>query len=160
MATPHRAITITVVVGLQALVGLLTLFDGLAALIGLMLPETFPQIRPLRFTLFVAGIWFLIFSAIDFVIAYGLFVGKKWAWVLSAIFSVLGTITAVFSLFVRPRMGEFFALVLDLAILFYLMQPRVQAYFKPVTPVNATVSNDDGKQKVDGLKPDTPSDLR
>ena len=150
-----------VLVALQVLVGLLTLLGGLAALIGrMLLPEAFPQIRPIPFTAFVAGIWFLIFSAIDFVVAYGLFVGKRWAWVLSAIFSVLGIFTAVFSLFMRPRMGEFFALVIDLVIVFYLMQPRVQAYFKSVSPTSTPVASGESGQKDDGLKSGTPSGLR
>jgi cytochrome c oxidase subunit IV len=129
----------------------------------MFLPEAFPQIHPLPSILFVAGVAFVIFAVIDFIIAYGLFVGKKWAWVLSIIFSVLGIVTAVFSLFMRPRMGEFLAMIIDLVILFYLMQPRVQAYFKRTPSIGNTGSGGDitgGGHMDNGLMPGVTSDIR
>jgi uncharacterized membrane protein (DUF2068 family) len=92
-------------------------------------------------TLFTAGVVFVVFAVLDFVIAYGLWTGKKWGWVLSLVLSILGVISAVFTLFLRPRVGEFLALLIDLAIILYLMQPRVQAYFgrRPV-PIERTES--------------------
>jgi uncharacterized membrane protein (DUF2068 family) len=142
----------------------LALLSGLVALMARMfLPETFPQIHLFPSVLLFAGVVFVIFAVIDFIIAYGLFVGKKWAWILSMIFSVLGIITAVFSLFMRPRMGEFLAMIIDLVILFYLMQPRVQAYFKRTSSIGNTGSDRDitgGGQMGSGLMPGVTSDLR
>ena len=140
MSTPTRSFSVTVLVTLQILVGVLTLLGGVAALfVRMLLPEAFPQIRPIPMTLFTTGVVFTVLAVLDFAIAYGLWVGKKWAWVLSLVFSAFGIITAIFSLFLRPRMGEFLALVIDLAIVFYLIQPRVQAYFerKPVVVIAA-----------------------
>jgi uncharacterized membrane protein (DUF2068 family) len=75
------------------------------------------------------GLVYVVFTVVDFVVAYGLWVGKRWAWVISIILSVFGIITAVFTLFLRPRAGEVLALLIDLVIIFYLIQPRVQAYY-------------------------------
>jgi len=149
LSTRTRPLSVSVLVSLQILVGLLTLLGGVAALfVRMLLPEAFPQLRPFHPTLFIAGVVFMIFAILDFVIAYGLWVGKKWAWVLSLMLSVFGIVTAVFSLFLRPRIGEFFALVIDLGIVFYVIQPRVQAYFgrRPATTVITTVENDNASK--------------
>ena len=156
MSTSTRSFSVTVLVILQILVGVLALIGGLAAILARMLmPEAFPQIR-FPMTLFTAGVAFIIFAVLDFVIAYGLWVGRKWAWVLSVVFSVFGIIIAVFSLFLRPRMGQLYALLIDLVILFYLMQPRVQSYFRPSSSVGRAGSGAviaGGGQKDDGLEP-------
>jgi len=54
--------------------------------------------------------------------------GKGWAWIGSLIFAVIGLVFSAFTLFMRPRVGEAIALVLNLVIMYYLMQPRVQSY--------------------------------
>jgi uncharacterized membrane protein (DUF2068 family) len=113
--------------------------------------------------LFTAGVVLMVFALLDFVIAYGLWVGSKWAWVFSLLFSIFGIIAAVFSLFLRPRIGQAFALVIDIVILFYLMQPRVQAYFGRGPLVGSAASGavvSGGGQKDDGLKPGAPSDSK
>ena len=147
MSTPTRSFGVTILVVLQILVGVLTFLGGVAALfIRMLLPETFPQIRPFPMTLFTTGIVFMVFAVVDFGIAYGLWMGKKWAWVLSLLFSAFGIISAIFSLFLRPRTGEFLALVMDLAIVFYLIQPRVQAYFGRRPMVVIAAEHDDGSK--------------
>ena len=131
MSRSTRSLSVTVLVVLQTLVGVLALVSGIAAVfVRMRMPEAFPQIRPLRMALFTTGVAFIIFAVLDFVVTYGLWVGKKWAWILSLLFSVFGIIIAVLSLFLQPRIGQMFALVIDIVILFYLMQPRVQAYFQ------------------------------
>jgi uncharacterized membrane protein (DUF2068 family) len=114
--------------------------------------------------LFTAGVVFLVLAVLDFVIAYGLWSGKRWAWVLSLVFSVLGVMSSIFSLFLRPRIGEFLALVIDLAIVCYLIQPRVQAYFgrgavavETTTP-GAVITG--GAPTDDKVKLSDPSNLR
>jgi len=162
LSSSTRPTSVTVLVALQILVGVLALLSGAAALfVRILLPEAFPQIRPFHATLFVAGVVFVVFAVLDFVVAYGLWTGKKWGWVLSLVLSILGVISAVFSLFLRPRVGQFLALLIDLAIILYLMQPRVQAYFgrRPVriegTESGAVMPAEEPKDY--GPKLDSPS---
>ena len=75
------------------------------------------------------GLAAIVFALIDFILAYAVWSSRKWAWAASLIFSLLGIIASVFGLFIRPRTGEFVLLVIDLIIVYSLMQPGVQRYF-------------------------------
>jgi len=122
----------------------LTLLSGITVIFARrVLPAAFPQIRPLSAISFTVGIVYVTFAVLDFVVAYGLWVGRKWAWVISIILSIFGIITSVFTLFLRPRAGEVLALVIDLVIMFYLIQPRVQAYFgrRTIADISPHASN-------------------
>ena len=163
MSRSTRSLSVTVLVVLQTLVGVLALVSGIAAVfVRMRMPEAFPQIRPLRMALFTTGVAFIIFAVLDFAIAYGLWVGRRWAWGLSLLFSVFGVIFAVFSLFLRPRIGQLFALVIDIVILFYLMQPRVQVYFgrRPPSVTAGPSAVASGAQRKDGVKLGAPSDSK
>jgi hypothetical protein len=114
---------------LQVLLGILTLLGGVVLLsVGLVLPEMFPHVRFFGRSL-ALGFALLVLALIDFILAYGLWKGKRWAWVATLVFGVLGIVLAVLSLSTGPRVGEFVSLILNLLILYYLIQPRVQAYF-------------------------------
>jgi uncharacterized membrane protein (DUF2068 family) len=115
------------------LLGILLLFAvfGLT-LMRVSLPEVVPHVRlfPVRLSVVVGAL--LVLAAIEFVLAFGLWSGMSWAWWASLAFAVLGIVFYVLSLFLRPGLGEIASLILDLLVLYYLMQPRVQAYFRKV----------------------------
>jgi uncharacterized membrane protein (DUF2068 family) len=96
---------------------------------GFGLPEVFPHVRFFPVRLSVVAIVLFILAAIELVLAFGVWSGIRWAWGSSLAFAVLGVVFFVFSLFLRPGLGEILALIIDLLVLYYLMQPRVQAYF-------------------------------
>ena len=130
LTTQGRPVGVTVLAALEAILGFLVLLGGLTiVIVGFILPLTFPHVRwfPTRTT--AVGIALLVFALIDFALAIGLWVGKRWAWIAGLVCAVLGIMLGVFSLFIRPGIGEVIALVLDLVIIYYLMQPKVQAYF-------------------------------
>lgn len=129
MATAERPVGVAVLSVLHVLLGILLLLGGFALMIvGFVVPEVLPHFRfPIRMT--VIAVALLAFALIDFVLAYALWIGRRWAWVVSLIFAVVGIIFSVFSLFLRPGIGETVSLVTDLVIVYYLMQPRVGAYF-------------------------------
>ena len=150
MSAPNRPFSITVLVALQALVGVLALLSGITVIFARrVLPAAFPQIRPLTAISFTVGIVYVTFAVLDFVVAYGLWVGRKWAWVISIILSIFGIITAVFILFLRPRAGEVLALLIDLVIIFYLIQPRGEAYFGRKSAAVITPQAPNGGSKLD-----------
>ena len=71
-----------------------------------------------------------VLAAVEFVLAYGLEKGLSWAWKVSLVFAIVGIAFFIFSIFLRPGFGEIGSLITDLLVLYYLMQPRVQAYFE------------------------------
>jgi uncharacterized membrane protein (DUF2068 family) len=123
---------------LQISLGVL-LFLGFVALtvVSFGLPELFPHIRlffPVR--LLVVAIILLVLAVIEFMLAYGLWSGMRWAWAASLAFALLGIVFAIFSLFLRPGVGEIASLIVNLLIVYYLMQPPIHAYFRKLTDTN------------------------
>lgn len=116
---------------LEAILGIL-LFLGFVALtiLSFGLPELFPHMRllfPVR--LFVVAVVLLLLSVVEFTLAFGIWSGMSWAWAGSIGFALLGIVFAIFSLFLRPGIGEVISLIINLLIVYYLMKPQVHAYF-------------------------------
>jgi hypothetical protein len=130
LMTKERPIGVTILAVLEAILGVMVLLGGLSIVIeGFILSDMIPRVRWFPTRIIGGGIALLVFALIDFALAIGLWVGKRWAWIAGLVCAILGIMLGVFSLFVRPGIGELVALVLDLVIIYYLMQPKVQAYF-------------------------------
>lgn len=128
--TNQRPFGVTLLATLEVILGVLVLLGGLTIVIeGFILSDMLPHVRwfPTRIT--GVGVALLVFAMIDFALAFGLWVGKRWAWIAGLVCAALGIILGILSLFLRPGVGELIALVLDLVIIYYLMQPKVQAYY-------------------------------
>jgi hypothetical protein len=85
----------------------------------------------------IAGIFFLVFAAIDFLVGWGLIKLKGWARIIAIVFAVLGALGALFGLVgVFTHFGMFivFWTLVRLAIcgwmIWYLLQPNVSAAFQ------------------------------
>ena len=76
-----------------------------------------------------AGTFLIILAALSFFFAFGLWIGKTWAWIGSIGLTVLGIIFSVFLLFIRPRIGEGIYLIANTVMIYFLIQPRVQRHF-------------------------------
>jgi len=122
LSTPGRPFTVKLLVVLDVLLGALAL-----------LPLLFPEIRAFPRFGIINDLGTIVFTSICFILAYGLWIQRRWAWVSSIMFSILGTAVLIFILFVRPRVGEFVSLVMDLVILYLLMQPEVQRYSRKLS---------------------------
>jgi len=128
---PHttRPFGITLLAVMQIILGILELLGAVAvAFVSFVLPEMFPHVRFFAPRSMGSGLALFVFAFVEFILAYGLWKGKGWAWIGSLIFAVIGLVFSAFTLFMRPRVGEAIALVLNLVIMYYLMQPRVQSY--------------------------------
>lgn len=131
LADGVRPFGVTMLTILEIILGILTLLGGMTLLfVSLILPEIFPRVRYVAAGSVLSGFGLVGLAIVDFIVAFGLWNGVNWARTLAFIFAVFGIGFSVLSLFLRPRVGEFIALVLDLVIMYYLMQPRLQSYFQ------------------------------
>jgi hypothetical protein len=117
LSTVVRPFGVNLVVVLNVVLGML-LLTGL-----IMHTRPFPAFGVFN------GLAAIVFALVDFILAYAVWTDRKWAWAGSLIFSLFGIVASVFVLFVRPRTGEFILLIIDLVIVYSLMQPSVQRYF-------------------------------
>jgi hypothetical protein len=92
-------------------------------------PELFSSIMVFGGALFVIG------SIIVFLVAWGLWTGKKWAWYIAFIFAILGALGGLFSL---P--SGIVGLIIDGLIIWYLWQPNVKAFFSMGAPTPTMAS--------------------
>jgi len=138
-----RPFSIKLLTVLEIILGILELLGALAvAVASFALPEMFPRVRLLAPRSMFSGLVLFVFAFVEFILAYGVWKGKGWAWIGSLIFAVIGVVFSAFTLFMRPRLGEVIALVLNLVIMYYLMQPGVQGYFgKGKLSVTASTSS-------------------
>ena len=72
----------------------------------------------------MVGVILIVIGLVAFLIAYGLWTGRGWAWTLCLIFSIFGLIIGVLSL---P--SGIISLTINLLVLYYLTRRRVKAFF-------------------------------
>jgi hypothetical protein len=111
-----RPFGVTLIAILAVLGGIGSFLSGLAAV----------AIIPLL-GIFLGGILIIIGLAY-FVVAYGLWKGLNWAWIITLIVSVIGIISGLGSLAVG-NMGAIFHLIINAIVIYYLYRPNVKAYF-------------------------------
>lgn len=143
MQVTTRPFGVKLLTVLQILLGILELLGAVAAaFVSFVLPEAFPHVRFFAPRSVFSGLGLVVFASAEFILAYGFWKGKGWAWIGSLILAVIGLVFSALTLFVRPRVGEVIALILSLVIMYYLITPRVQSYFgKGKRSVGAPTSN-------------------
>jgi hypothetical protein len=96
----------------------------------------FPNL--LRGLLPAIGTVLIVIALLDLVLAYGLWSGRGWAWILSLILAALGILFSLISLVFRGGVGGAITLIIDAIIIYYLTRPNVKAFFgeipAPTTP--------------------------
>jgi hypothetical protein len=111
-----RPFGVTIIAILAVIGGIGSLLGGLAVI----------AIIPLLGIVF-GGILIVIGLAY-FVVAYGLWKGLKWAWIITLILSAIGIIVGLGSIAVG-NIGSLFHLVVNAIVIYYLYRPNVKAYF-------------------------------
>jgi hypothetical protein len=74
------------------------------------------------------GSGLLILGLAYFLMAYGLWKGKGWAWTLTLILSGIGIIVGIGSIVVG-NIGSIFHTIINAIIIYYLYRPNVKAFF-------------------------------
>lgn len=74
------------------------------------------------------GVVPIVLGIASFVMAYGLWKGKGWAWTITLILSVISIISAIVSI-VFHGYGAIINIIINAVIIYYLYRPNVKAYF-------------------------------
>jgi len=72
----------------------------------------------------MGGVILALIGTVNFVIAYGYWNGRGWAWIVGLAFAALGIIIGLITL---P--GGLIRIVLDVLIIYYLTRPHVKIFF-------------------------------
>ena len=139
LGTITRPFGVTILAVLHVLQAIFLFLVGLAVMtLGFLLSRMifrFPLL--LRGLLPVIGGVLIVVALLDLVLAYGLWSGRGWAWILSLVLAALGILFSLISLVFRGGVGGAVTLIIDAIIIYYLTRPNVKAFFGE-TPPSAT----------------------
>jgi Predicted membrane protein (DUF2127) len=113
----QRPIGVTIIALLAILGGIAFLASGLATLILIPLIGIF-----IGSGLFILGLAY-------FLMAYGLWKGRSWAWTLTLILSGIGIIVGIGSIIVG-NIGSIFHIIINAIVIYYLYRPNVKSFNK------------------------------
>ncbi len=148
---PERPIGITIIAILEAIGGLYLILGGILLLIIMTLinamfnPSGSPggmgsiggsgiETQPI-FTLgfYVALVFIIILAICNFMLAYGFWFGKRWAWKTGMIFPFIGVIGAIIIILTKLDLSQLISvipsIVFGIIVIIYLFQPNVKTYF-------------------------------
>lgn len=121
-----RPILITLLALLYFLVGVLCIIGGAALITGAVTAEDLEEGASDLGT--IGGAVALIYGLIMVVIAGGFWNGWKIMWILGVIFSALGAIFGIVSIF-QTGFGGILPTIMACIILWYLFRPKVKSFF-------------------------------
>ena len=75
------------------------------------------------------GAVFIALGIAYFVMAYGLWKGKGWAWTITVILSFIGIALGIVSIVTVQNIGAIFHLIINAVVVYYLYRPHVKAFF-------------------------------
>jgi len=110
----NRPLGVTIIAILMIIVGILSIAGGAI--------------------LFLLGGFVLVAVGIaSIVVAYGLWKGKRWAWIITLILSVIGLISGIIYL-ALGKFQEIGHVIINGVIIYYLYRPNVKAFFGKMQP--------------------------
>lgn len=74
------------------------------------------------------GIGLVVLGIAYLVMAYGLWRGKRWAWTITMILSLIGIVLGAVSI-VTGNIAAIFNLIINAIVLYYLFRPHVKVFF-------------------------------
>ena len=91
--------------------------------------QQIPPLAKFGLGVFIAiGVLLFILSVVSFAIGYGLWKLKEWARITELIFSGIGIVISIGSLYFDP-VGSIFQIIINGVIIWYLMKPEVKMLF-------------------------------
>jgi hypothetical protein len=70
----------------------------------------------------------VILGLVSFVVAYGLWTGRPWAWTIALVLGGINVLLGIVSI-ASGGYGSVFGLLISLIIIYYLTRPHVRVYF-------------------------------
>jgi len=130
---PRRPAGIAILAVLQIIIGAV---DVLTAILLLFASTTlaivgFGMSAAFAFMLIPLSILLFAFGAVSFILAYGLWNGRRWGWITSIILAAVGLALGVLSL-LGGELASVATIVLEAIILIYLSTYSVRAFFGQV----------------------------
>ena len=143
MSAASRPFGITLLAVLHVLQAILFFVGGIAliALGAFVRRGFFGMHRLLGGAASLIGVVVVVIALLYLGLAWGLWSGKGWAWMVSLILAGLGIIVSLISL-AGGGFASLIVLILDAIIIYYLLTPHVRAFFgeyKQVTPTQPIV---------------------
>jgi len=137
-----RPLGITLLAMLHVLQAVILFFGGIAliALGAFIRRGLFGIPRFLHGAVSLIGVVVVVVGLLYLGLAWGLWTGKGWAWILSLLLAVLGIVLSAVSL-ARGAFGPLIVLVLDVIIVYYLFRPNVRTFFGEYKHVAATTQS-------------------
>jgi len=77
---------------------------------------------------FVFGLIILLIAVLYLTIAYGVWKGRGWSWMLGVVVSVIGLVFGVLGLTGGISLSSIISLALPIVVLYYFMQPDVKRW--------------------------------
>ena len=85
------------------------------------------------------GVAILTLGIAYFVVAYGLFRGKGWAWTVTVVLSCIGIALGLVSV-VNRHLDGIFNILINAFIFYYIYRPHVKSFFDKATTTTAAGS--------------------
>jgi hypothetical protein len=77
-------------------------------------------------------------AIVSFIVAYGLLKGRRWAWTITIILSIISIVWNAITIATAANFGGIVSIIISGIIIYYLYRPHVKAYFgkgvNPATP--------------------------
>jgi hypothetical protein len=133
--SPRRPLGVTIIAILVGIQALLLLFLAIVSLFLVVLPgwtaSTGGGPTGARITALVVGLLFLLFGAVSFFLAYGLWTLKRWAFMWVVIVEGASVIFGLVGLFSSDGNRSIWSFILPIIILLYFLLDRnVRAAFR------------------------------
>lgn len=76
------------------------------------------------------GAVFVPLAIVSFIVAYGLLKGRRWAWTVTLVLSIISMVWYAFTVAIIPSNGgRTSGIIISAVIIYYLYRPHVKAYF-------------------------------
>ncbi len=135
-----RPTGVTIIAILNIISGIIMLIGGAALVaVGTIIPEAMEQgMMGPEMSGMTAGMagalgvgmggTIIALAVFSFIVAFGLWTGKSWAWTLTVVLSVISIALNAISL-AGANFGGVISIIISAVILYYLYRPHVKAYF-------------------------------
>jgi uncharacterized membrane protein (DUF2068 family) len=123
------------VLGALGLLGLGGLLVAGAGFIGLAAITEIPELAGVITGILVAvGAFMLLLGIISLVVAWGLWTGQGWAWIVCLILTIISLILSIPGALAGVGI---IGIIIDIVIIYYLTRPHVKAFFGKGPPPEA-----------------------